>query len=90
MRNQRDLVLDWPPILPTRMSAAYCSVSVWTLNRAVVLGQLKPAGVRGRTRVFHRVDLDAWMTGGSPSTDVPLPQADSEAAAGDDQTEGQS
>jgi excisionase family DNA binding protein len=50
----------WPPILRLRYASAYCQVSRWVLSRAVRDGELV-AVRRGRTYVFRREDLDAWM-----------------------------
>jgi excisionase family DNA binding protein len=51
----------WPPLLPTRLACVYCSTSRRTLLRAVEAGDLVPASKRGRTLIFERADLDAWM-----------------------------
>lgn len=55
----------WPPYLPTKLAAAYCSESRFKLYRAVAAGLLKPIASKGRTWIFAREDLDAYMTGGT-------------------------
>jgi excisionase family DNA binding protein len=51
----------WPPLLPTRLACTYCSTSRRTLLRAVDAGDLSPVSKRGRSLIFDRSDLDAWM-----------------------------
>ena len=53
----------WPPILPTVLAAAYCSVDRSTLTRAASAGELTPYGRRGRTLTWRRSELDEWLRG---------------------------
>jgi hypothetical protein len=66
------VAFGWPASLPTRLACVYCSTSRRTLLRAVTAGNLSPVGKRGRTLVFDRGDLDAWMRAAPPET-APIP-----------------
>lgn len=62
--NARDFSrYGWPELLLTATAAAYTQVSRWTLLSAVERGELAIAGRRGRSYVFRRADLDAWLVG---------------------------
>lgn len=54
---------DWPPLLIARLAYAYTGRSRWTVARAVRDGALRIAGRNGRSPVFKRADLDAWLLG---------------------------
>ena len=72
----------FPPILPARIAAIYCSCSRWSITRAVKLGELAPAGKRGRSYMFRRSDLDRWMLGeaAKPVVEMSKPQTRSPRA----------
>ena len=64
----------WPALLPTRLACTYCSTSRRTLLRAVRAGALAIAGKRGRTWIFERADLDAWMRSMPAESPAPAPR----------------
>lgn len=64
----------WPPLMPMRVATAFCSTSRWTLQRAVNAGELVPVGKRGRSLVFSRTSLEAFMLGDGAEP-VALPHA---------------
>lgn len=51
----------WPPIQTMSVAIAYSGFSRWTIQRAVATGKLRVAGRRGRSPLFFRDDLDAWL-----------------------------
>jgi hypothetical protein len=55
----------WPPLQPLPVAVKYTGRSRWTLRRAVAAGELQVAGKNGRSPVFRRSDLDAWLLGPS-------------------------
>lgn len=56
---------DWPPFQLTRTAVEYTQRARQTLARAVRAGALASAGRNGRSMVFRREDLDAWLIGNS-------------------------
>lgn len=65
-------VYGWPPRMIMRVACAYTGRSRWVLGQAVRSGCLKTAGRNGRSLVFDRSALDAWLVG-EPSTPVAKP-----------------
>jgi hypothetical protein len=66
----------WPPRLVMYLACAYTGRSRWTLARAARSGILPTAGRNGRSLVFDRDALDAWMVnGGRESVDKTLDAA---------------
>jgi hypothetical protein len=53
----------WPPRLAMRLATVYTGLSKWSLYRAMKNGDLRAIGRRGRTYVFERSELDAFMVG---------------------------
>jgi len=60
-----------------RLAAAYTGLTRWSLYRAMKNGELHAAGRRGRTYVFDRAELDAWLVGANtepPPAPSPRPK----------------
>jgi excisionase family DNA binding protein len=57
------LPFGWPPQLIMRRACEYTGLSRWALYHAMKAGELRAIGRRGRTYVFERAELDAWMSG---------------------------
>lgn len=62
-----------PPLLTTRRAVAFTGLSRHVIGRAVKRGELVPAGRRGRTLIFRRVDLEVWLTGGGGTSETAAP-----------------
>lgn len=56
-----------PPLLTTRRAVAFTGMSRHVIGRAVKRGELVPAGRKGRTWIFRKVDLEVWLCGGGGS-----------------------
>jgi len=56
-----------PPLLTTRRAVWFSGQSRHAIGRAVRSGALPVAGRRGRTQIFRRVDLEAWLLGVTPN-----------------------
>lgn len=63
-------IYGWPPLQRMPIAAAYTGHSTRTLQRAVAKGRLAVAGKQGRSPVFRRADLDAWLLGQTPASAV--------------------
>lgn len=57
------LPYGWPPRLVMKLAEAYTGRSRWTLYRAMHAGELRALCRQGKTYVFDRAELDAWMSG---------------------------
>lgn len=64
MRSRVDY--GWPPLMLLRTAAKYTQRHSSALHRAIRAGDLAVAGRNGRSLVFRREDLDAWMLGKAP------------------------
>ena len=59
-----DLVIfGWPAMLTTERAVVYSGLSRRVLLAAVDKGELVRAGKRGRSFVFAKADVDAWLAG---------------------------
>lgn len=58
----------YPPRMVMRLAALYTGRSKWTLRRAVNDGALQVAGRCGRSMVFDRAALDAYLVGTVPAS----------------------
>lgn len=56
--NEPSPVRPWAPFLTATQAAAYAGCHPGTIRRFV-----RPAGVRGRTRVYRLEDVDRWIAG---------------------------
>jgi hypothetical protein len=53
----------WPPLLTTKLAAAFVGKTRWAIYRLVEAGSLAPRGRMGRELVFAREDLERCMLG---------------------------
>lgn len=67
----------WPPLMALALAVKFTGLTRWTLRRAVIAGELAVAGRRGRSPVFKRCDLEAYMLGATaaPAVATKAPRA---------------